>query len=127
MEDSGLNNPFFSLSALLRILVELKLRNEEVMEGPKRNPFLHDADKSIRDILKSCQLLVSQHYSYLLLKPLRTFLFFSDVILERSNSTECDRSKNRWVVKLFTVSSNCGKMQLFFQPKFSVSRNASRL
>jgi len=57
MEDSGLNNPFFSLSPLLRILVVLKLLNEEVMEGPNKNPFLHEADKSIRDILKSCQLL----------------------------------------------------------------------
>ena len=57
MEDSGLNNPFFSLSPVLRILVVLKLLNEEVMEGPNTNPFLHEADKSIRDILKSCQLL----------------------------------------------------------------------
>ena len=79
MDDSGLNNPFFSLSALLRILVVLKLRKEEVMEGPKRNPFLHDADKSIRDILKSCQPLVSQQKSYLFFH----FDYTEDILVSR--------------------------------------------
>ena len=57
IEDSGpkvlSKKLFFSMSPDLRIFVVLKLLIEEVMEGPNRNPFLHDADKSIRDILKS--------------------------------------------------------------------------
>ena len=94
IEDSGLNNPFFSLSPLLRILVVLKLLKEEVTEGPKKNPFLHEADKRIRDILKSC--LVSFLYVNNILiyffKLLRTFWFLMFFSEGRFELTVMDRN-----------------------------------